>query len=65
MVRLKTIAEWREVVENPPRCCVNCEHYTHAIWSEKETCKVHEASPPREYAEAESDCPSWTEMMPF
>jgi hypothetical protein len=65
MVRLKTIREWRSVVNNPPRCCVNCDHYTDAYWSTDEICKRYNANPPQEYAESENECPEWVQMIPF
>lgn len=65
MVKLKTMQEWREFANNPPKCCVNCEHYTDAEWSEDDRCRKYNETPPQEYAESENECPEWVQMIPF
>jgi hypothetical protein len=67
MVKLKTIQEWRSVVNNPPRCCVNCDNYVSRFgdWEEGAKCRLFEQSPPREFAEAENGCPAWHQLIPF
>jgi hypothetical protein len=67
MVKLKTIQEWREVANNPPRCCVNCDNYVSQFgdWEEGARCRLFEQSPPREFAEAENECPAWLQLIPF
>lgn len=67
MVKLKTIQEWREVANNPPKCCVNCDNYVgqYGYWEEGARCRLFEQSPPQEFAEAENECPAWLQMIPF
>ena len=65
MVKLKTIQEWREAVHNPPKCCVNCDHYPEAHWKEDATCQKFKQSPPQEFAESENNCPEWVDLLPF
>jgi len=64
MVKLRTIQEWQAAM---PRCCLNCDHYlTHrGEWEEGASCKVFGANPPREFAEAENECASWAQLIPF
>jgi len=66
-MRLKTIQEWREVANNPPKCCVNCDNYVSRFgdWEEGAKCRLFEQSPPREFAEAENGCPAWLQLIPF
>jgi hypothetical protein len=66
-VKLRTVKEWLAVVENPPKCCLSCDHYLahRGEWEETATCRIFNANPPREFVEAENDCQSWAELVPF
>ena len=66
-MKLKTIREWREVANNTPRCCVNCDNYVSRFgdWEEGAKCRLFEQSPPREFAEAENECSAWLQLIPF
>ena len=65
MVKVRTVKEWHDVVENPPRCCLSCRHYMGDEWSPDTVCTMHEASPPREWAEERNECEQWSELIPF
>jgi hypothetical protein len=65
MVKLRTIQEWRAAVANPPRCCLGCAHYLADEWTPNIECIVHNAAPPRQWAEEENTCDEWQELAPF
>ena len=67
MVKLRTIQEWRSVVNDPPKCCVNCDNYVSQFgdWEEGAKCRLFEQSPPREFVEQANECESWAQLIPF
>ena len=64
---MSAVKKWLEIVANPPKCCLSCDHYMshRGEWEEGAVCKKFEENPPREFVEEPNECEHWTELLPF
>jgi hypothetical protein len=66
MKRPDVLKQWDDecsaLRERMPRVCANCYHVDVL---NGDTCKIHEATPPPDFAETAGACPDWKDEVPF
>lgn len=65
VTRPKVLQQWddecKALRERMPRVCFNCFH----LDEHAGRCRLHDATPPTDFAETPGACPDWKDEVPF